>query len=645
MISRIILIPILCSLSMFGQSAAPASSALDKAYAALQAKSYEAAIDLFHQAIAADPNRASIRKDLAYVYLRVGEPESARVQFGEAMRIDPQDMHVALEYAFLCNETKQPAEARMIFDRIRKTGNQTAEQAFQNIDKALAEGIVRWSKAAELQPDNFGAHEELARLAEQRNDSNLAAIHYERAFQIKPAMRTLLIDLARVWKAMGRVDDSFAALLAASRSAEPRVSEIAKQLLPQRYPYVYEFKRALEIDPKNVLLHREFAYLHLAMHNKNEAIAEFRTVLALAPDDPLATAQLGSSVQSSKLHERPAAQPSAGAPSKPADSADAATLGTRSLQAGYLKDALRYLKQAHEENPNDYAVMLKLGWTYNILKDDTHALEFFKLAKDSPDASISSEAKRAYDNLRPAQEPYRTTVWTYPMFSSRWHDLFSYSQVKVEFKVGTLPLRPYLSARIIGDVRGSTPGDAGPGGSITAPQYLSENSVIIAAGLATRQYRGLTAWAEAGESIRYRQQVNVGRMLPDYRGGLSFAKSIGHNIGPESHGVFFESTNDAVFVSRFGNDTLFYSQNHFGYTFPWQFQVFWNGNITKDLKQQYWANYYEHGPGIKFRFKGMPPALSLTVSALRGNYLIQEGNPRGPRYNDIRAGLWYAFTH
>jgi len=25
--------------------------------------------------------------------------------------------------------------------------------------------------------------------------------------------------------------------------------------------------------------------------------------------------------------------------------------------------------------------------------------------------------------------------------------------------------------------------------------------------------------------------------------------------------------------------------------------------------------------------------------------LIQEGNARGPRYNDIRAGLWYAFTH
>src|SRR6266436_3621539 len=90
-------------------AAAPKPPALESAYTALQTRSYEAAIELFHQAITAEPNRAGIRKDLAYTYLKVGEPESARTQFGEAMRIDPEDTHVALEYAFLCNETKQQA--------------------------------------------------------------------------------------------------------------------------------------------------------------------------------------------------------------------------------------------------------------------------------------------------------------------------------------------------------------------------------------------------------------------------------------------------------------------------------------------------------------------------------------------------------
>jgi Tfp pilus assembly protein PilF len=88
--------------------------------------------------MAAAPGRASIRKDLAYAYLKIGENELARDQFGEAMKIDPADQQVALEYAFLCYETKQRQQARRVFDRIRKTGDATAEQAFRNLDAPLA---------------------------------------------------------------------------------------------------------------------------------------------------------------------------------------------------------------------------------------------------------------------------------------------------------------------------------------------------------------------------------------------------------------------------------------------------------------------------------------------------------------------------
>src|SRR5579885_318928 len=112
----------------------PAYDSLDGAYTALKAKNYEAAVSLFLKAIDLAPNRAAIRKDLAYTYLKIGESEAARDQFREAVRLDPADSHVAMEYAFLCHETRQQAEARRIFDRIRQSGNATAEQAFQNID-------------------------------------------------------------------------------------------------------------------------------------------------------------------------------------------------------------------------------------------------------------------------------------------------------------------------------------------------------------------------------------------------------------------------------------------------------------------------------------------------------------------------------
>ena len=47
----------------------------------------------------------------------------------------------------------------------------------------------------------------------------------------------------------------------------------------------------------------------------------------------------------------------------------------------------------------------------------------------------------------------RTTTWIFPLYSSRWHDMFSYGQLKTEFKLGKLPFRPYVSARFIGDKR------------------------------------------------------------------------------------------------------------------------------------------------------------------------------------------------
>ena len=90
-----------------------------------------------------------------------------------------------------------------------------AKEAFENIDRPLREGIERWKQALELSPDNFSAHEELAKLAEQRDELDLAAAQYQAAWTLRPARRDLLPDLGRVWKEQGRAEDSLTALLAA----------------------------------------------------------------------------------------------------------------------------------------------------------------------------------------------------------------------------------------------------------------------------------------------------------------------------------------------------------------------------------------------------------------------------------------------
>ncbi len=645
--------------------------ALDQAYEALRGKAYDRAILLFKKALSETPSQPKVRKDLAYTFLKTGQTEAARDEFAEILRVNPADIPAALEFAFLCNETGQVRTARRTFDRIRKTGNVVAEQAFQNIDQPLADGIARWQKALTLSPMNFSAHEELARLAEQRDALALAAEHYERAWRLRPDVTPLLVALGRVWGELGRSEDANAALLSASRARESRVAETARELLPDRYPYVYEFQKALALDPRNVDLRRELAFLHLEMGKREAAEAEFRTVHVMAPQDHLASAQLGFLLLAKNdlsgamalldvvlksgdaalidrvrialrvppsLRKQPEPQHE-GAAKSSTDADDPKSLGERSYRAGYLKDALKYLTIAHERDPNDYGVMLQLGWTLNMLREDKQAMGWFAKARSSPDAAIANEASHAYRNLRSDQSLVRITAWTFPFYSARWKDLFSYSQIKGEFRLGSLPIRPYLSMRLIGDTRGAMRTDA-----VLNPQYLSESSIIAGAGVRTNPFHGMVLWAEAGEAMRYRNRTDVGRMIPDYRGGVAFGKGFGHALGAERNGWFFETSDDGVFVSRFNNDFLLYSQNHLGWTFG-KVQFYWSGNVTVDLQRQYWANYLEHGPGIKLRLPGMPPGLSFTVQGLRGRYTVQEGNPRGPVFTDLRAGLWYAFTH
>lgn len=646
----------------FAQPPDAAYPALSRAYEALKIRDYDLAIINFIKGIELAPTRASIRKDLAYTYLKVGENILARDRFHEAMTIDPQDTQVAMEFAFLCYETKEQAQARRIFDRIRKTGNAEAEKAFQNIDAPLAAGIARWKSAVEMGADNFSARFELATLAEQRDELPLAAENYEKAWRLLPDRRSVLVDLGRVLKAMHEEERANAALLAASRGGEPRADEMARELLPERYPYVPEFRKALELDPTNVELRRELGFLLLRMDRTGEAEEEFRELAEPEPGDLLAMTQLGFLLYS--RGQREAAMPlfqrvlaandqdlsnrvrsvlqmprivtSIRSPEESGN--ESMAMAERSLQAGYMKDALVYLEEALEADPVNYSAMLKLGWTNNILHRDAQALHWFDLARRSSDPKIAAEASHAYASLRGGVEIFRTTAWFYPLFSSRWHDQFGYAQVKTEMRT-KYGLMPYASVRFVGDTR-ETVGNAVPG---IAPQYLSESSFIVGLGVHTVPWNGITGWFEAGSAIGYL----TGHMLPDYRGGVSAARGLGQTLAGESRGLFADSTLDAIFVSRFGNDFLVYSQSRLGYTLgPRKFraQLYMNGNITFDDQRQYWANFLEAGPGVRVHSASMPQSMYFTVNAVRGAYLINQDNPQRPYFNDLRVGVWYAFT-
>jgi hypothetical protein len=388
-------------------------------------------------------------------------------------------------------------------------------------------------------------------------------------------------------------------------------------------------------NPKDLLSAAQLGFLRLKREDYQGAMPLLRRVLD--SDDK----ELANRVRDA-ITLPAGQQPTARA--APADAAqEAKEIAAKSYQAGYLKDAMKHLRIAHNLDPVDFGVMLELGKTYNVLRQDEEAIHWFDLARRSPDPKVASEADRAYRNLRPSFARFRHTFWLMPFYSSRWEDVFAYAQYKTEIRLRHLPLRPYISVRFAGDARRTI-------GSV-APQYLSESSFVVGAGLRTVSWNGLMAWAEAGSDVSYLDRNDrAGRMAPDYRGGVSFTRAFGNGLGGEASGLFFETSENGVFMSRFNNTLLGYSQNRFGYTPPtvatlggFQMQIYANGNLTVDSKQQAWANFVEYGPGLRFRWKGLPRSMVFSIDFLRGIYLLVN-NPRGQHYNDIRFGVWYAFS-
>ena len=406
-----------------------------------------------------------------------------------------------------------------------------------------------------------------------------------------------------------------------------------------------QFAGVVERAPEDLLSVAQLGLLRMARGDGAGAMALLNRVLQ--GDDPELADRVRAALRlPSTLRSR--TDESRALPASTANSSQAKDLALKSLEKGYIRDALRYLTIAHENDPVDFEVMLKLGWANNLLNDDRDAIKWFNLARSSPDTKIATEAAHASRNLVPSLEHFRTTVWVFPTFSTRWRDLFAYAQAKTELNLPAWIARPYVSLRFVGDTQGAIAPGIG-----FAPQYLSEGAAIVALGVSTRTWRGLTGWFEAGEEIRYRSTVSdPSRASPDYRGGASYAKGFGHQLAEGSHGLFAETNDDAVYIRRFDKDTLLYSQNRTGYTFrqaETQFngihpQLYWNWNITTDAKRQYWANYVETGPGLRFRLRGRAAPLLFSVNLLKGAYLVNTGNPRGPNFQDLRIGVWYAFT-
>ncbi len=209
-------------------------------------------------------------------------------------------------------------------------------------------------------------------------------------------------------------------------------------------------------------------------------------------------------------------------PVMPTQSIDAKVMAERSIKAGYLKDAVKYLEVAHEADPGDFDVMRQLGWGYNALHQDQMAVRWFALARKSPDPEIASDADHAWHNLRRSTEPVQITAWFYPIYSTRWQDFFGYAQVKAEVRTKWRVV-PLCQRSLCGRYAGGHGTDVAFGKLVHPWSWSADGTVARV----DRMVRG-------GVAISYVKS----HMLPDYRGGVNIARARGHSLGAESGGWF-----------------------------------------------------------------------------------------------------------
>lgn len=634
------------ALAQVDKPESPATAALTRAYSAEREGRLEIAVDAFRQAAELAPDRPDIPKNLAYALLRTGATAEAVRAFEQALQLDPLDDRVALELAFLRHETGRRPLALSGFQALRESADpqvaRTAADAAVRIEAELGGSIERWEQAVREQPDNRAGRLELADLYVFRGEPDRAVSHYAAAYALEgPNPDEILLKLGRARLQAGDSDGAYGAFLLASRSEETRIAETARGLLPDRHPWVNEFRAALALAPTHTGLRKELAYLLLAVGQEEEAMGELARVLEIDPADLQAAAQLASLEQKAGRPER-AAEILEGARNAGDPASAARRLGEKSLKSSYLQDAQKLFQKAWELEPGDPSLAYKLGVVHNLLAEDREALEWFSIASSADDPDLAAQAEQSYRNLKPQFQRVTTSVWMLPFYSKRFGTVFGYGQAKTEFRVGDLPLRPYVSIRFAGDVRGRIGGES--------PQQLSEQALIGAVGLRAPLDHGVTLWGEAGQSVSLMRQRSPGVPFsaPDYRGGVNWFRSRGPTLGSNEAGFFHETTIDAVYVSRFNHDFLGYLRMRPGYTLPaygpLKAQIYANWNVTADTSREYWANYVETGPGIRLRVPKVAPPMDFSVDFVRGVHLSNRANPRRPNYFDLRAGLWYSFS-
>ena len=181
------------------------------------------------------------------------------------------------------------------------------------MDQRLVDALVHAQTAAAQRPRDARYAFVLGRVHKAASDRSAAVVAYRRAIALNPAYAEAMVSLGIVLKDLGELDEAIAwhekalridprlavahanranalALRAERQAAEGVDREPDDEVLDAQ-------GRAVALDLKNPLLHKNYGVLLLQARRHAEAVAAFNEALTLAPDDVECCLRLGDALQ------------------------------------------------------------------------------------------------------------------------------------------------------------------------------------------------------------------------------------------------------------------------------------------------------------------------------------------------------------
>lgn len=381
-----------------------------------QEKKFGEADTVYRQALAASPHSASLLNNFGNHLLASGKLVEARKIFLEVLTLNPSQINANIQLATIALRLKSPKEAVRYLDRLPKQAQESpgvamlVGTAFSSAGQyAKAEGFFQ--RALDAQPDNFEALYDLGLAASHAGHKERARDMLQKALDRQPGNVDVQYDLAAVNAELNHKDVALEILARAAQQAPQRADiQALTAHISADLGYFGDaagaWGRYMKLAPGDDTGRREHGFAEAALGLKPDAgIADLEWFVQKHPNDATGHYELGTA-ESASNPEGAKEQISRALALKPNFGAARFARGLLNYRRGEAKLALTDFEFAAEHEPQNPAVLNRLGETYMALNRTADAVRVLRKAAEAApdDATIQLHLGRALAKAGQADE-------------------------------------------------------------------------------------------------------------------------------------------------------------------------------------------------------------------------------------------------